>query len=157
MRIELQLGSAGRRYLDLTRFRHPLQGRGAKRVEKIGQSTNMIHFRQQRPNLPEQGTNALGISTYVRRIGSQEANSSYRGSRLEIGVQLPTDSISSSSIFFLLLLLSVLSLTDVAWQLSSRGDSLTRRYKADYDLHVDFFSAASRLLTITTFLKVLHI
>lgn len=71
-------------------------------VEKIGQSINMIHFRQQRPNLPEQGkgTSALGISTYVRRIGSQEASSSYRVSRLEIGVQLPTDSISSSSIFF---------------------------------------------------------
>lgn len=34
MRIELQLGSAGRRYLDLTRFRHPLQGRGAKSLRK---------------------------------------------------------------------------------------------------------------------------
>lgn len=94
------LGSAGRRYLDLTIFRQPLQKREARKVKKIGQSTNMIRSRQQRPNLSEQGTNALGISTYVHRIGSQELSSSYRGSRLEIGAQLPTDSISSSSIFF---------------------------------------------------------
>lgn len=71
-------------------------------VEKIGQSINTIHFRQQRPNLPEQGKGPAPWEFRHMYVESDRKRPAAATGYLawKSGVQLPTDSISSSSIFF---------------------------------------------------------